>query len=135
MLIVVTHSLELAALFQRRLELDEGRLKEAPRPMNAFAFHPRKPQNSRRRVHIAVALGVMTATAVLTGALVVGDSMRGSLRHLALDRLQGIDDALVVPRFFRAELADELAASHDPLHPEAKSRRQAGDSAASDAGA
>jgi len=28
MLIVVTHSLELAALFQRRLELDEGRLKE-----------------------------------------------------------------------------------------------------------
>ncbi len=76
--------------------------------------------NFRRRVHIAVALGVMTATAVLTGALVVGDSMRGSLRHLALDRLQGIDEALVVPRFFRAELADELAASHDPLHPEAK---------------
>jgi lipoprotein-releasing system ATP-binding protein len=30
MLIVVTHSLELAALFQRRLELDEGRLKEVP---------------------------------------------------------------------------------------------------------
>ncbi len=31
MLIVVTHSLELAALFQRRLELDEGRLKEVTR--------------------------------------------------------------------------------------------------------
>ncbi|HEX3999961.1 MAG TPA: ABC transporter ATP-binding protein [Pirellulales bacterium] len=31
MLIVVTHSLELAALFQRRLELDEGRLKEVPK--------------------------------------------------------------------------------------------------------
>ena len=31
MLIVVTHSLELAALFQRRLELDEGRLKEVRR--------------------------------------------------------------------------------------------------------
>ena len=67
--------------------------------------------NHRRRVHIAVALGVMTATAVLTGALVVGDSMRGSLRHLALDRLQGIDDALVVPQFFRAELADETVAN------------------------
>jgi len=26
-------------------------------------------------------------TAVLTGALLVGDSMRGSLRHLTLDRL------------------------------------------------
>jgi putative ABC transport system permease protein len=76
--------------------------------------------NYRRRVHIAVALGVMTATAVLAGALVVGDSMRGSLRHLALDRLQGIDEALVVPRFFRAELADELGASRDPLRPETK---------------
>jgi lipoprotein-releasing system ATP-binding protein len=30
MMITVTHSLELAAMFQRRLELDEGRLKEAP---------------------------------------------------------------------------------------------------------
>jgi ABC-type antimicrobial peptide transport system permease subunit len=76
--------------------------------------------NYRRRVHIAVALGVMTATAVLTGALVVGDSMRGSLRHLALDRLQGIDEALVVPRFFRAELVDEMAASHNPSPPDAK---------------
>ena len=28
MLIVVTHSLELAAIFQRRFELDEGRLKD-----------------------------------------------------------------------------------------------------------
>ncbi len=65
--------------------------------------------NHRRRIHVAVALGVMTATAVLTGALVVGDSMRGSLRHLALDRLQGIDDALIVPRFFRVKLAGEVA--------------------------
>ena len=28
MLVVVTHSLELAGLFQRRLELDDGRLGE-----------------------------------------------------------------------------------------------------------
>src|SRR5580704_2438937 len=76
--------------------------------------------NRRRRVHIAVALGVMTATAVLTGALVVGDSMRGSLRHLALDRLQGIDEALVVPRFFRTELVDEMAASQNTSPSDAK---------------
>src|SRR5580704_12202291 len=69
--------------------------------------------NYRRRVHIAVALGVMTATAVLTGALVVGDSMRGSLRHLALDRLQAIDDVLVTPGFFRAELADQVEFSYN----------------------
>ncbi|MBI2824775.1 MAG: FtsX-like permease family protein [Planctomycetia bacterium] len=62
------------------------------------------------RINVAVVLGVAAATAVLTGALAVGDSVRGSLRHLALDRLQGVDEALVVPRFFRAELASELAA-------------------------
>ncbi len=63
-----------------------------------------------RRIHCAVALGVLTATAVLTGALLVGDSVRGSLRHLALDRLGGMDYVMVAPRFFRAQLADELSA-------------------------
>ncbi len=62
-----------------------------------------------RRLHLAVALGVAAATAVLSGALVVGDSVRDSLRHLALDRLQRIDEILAVPRFFRARLADELS--------------------------
>ena len=61
-----------------------------------------------RRVNLAVALGVCAATAVLTGALLVGDSMRGSLRDLALDRLGRIDYALVVPRLFRSDLAGEL---------------------------
>ena len=62
------------------------------------------------RIHLAVALGVAAATAVLTGALLVGDSVRGSLRHLALDRLGRIDEILIVDRFFRQELAGELAA-------------------------
>src|SRR6188508_2680687 len=62
-----------------------------------------------RQIHAAVALGVMAGTAVLTGALLVGDSVRGSLRHLTLDRLGRVDAALVVDRFFRAELAEELA--------------------------
>lgn len=59
--------------------------------------------------HAAVLLGVIAATAVLTGALVVGDSVRYSLRHLTLDRLGRIDHLLLVDRFFRAELASELA--------------------------
>ena len=46
------------------------------------------------RIHLAVALGVAAAAAVLTGALLVGDSVRGSLRHLVLDRLGRIDEAL-----------------------------------------
>ena len=43
-----------------------------------------------RRIHIAVALGTAAATAVLTGALLVGDSMRGSLFATAMNRL-GLD--------------------------------------------
>jgi ABC-type antimicrobial peptide transport system permease subunit len=62
------------------------------------------------RMHGAVALGVAAATAVLTGALLVGDSVRGSLRRLTLERLGRIDHLLLADRFFRAQLADELAA-------------------------
>jgi putative ABC transport system permease protein len=61
------------------------------------------------RMNLAVACGVAVGTAVLTGALLVGDSMRGSLRHLALDRLGKIDEVLLADHFFRAQLAEELA--------------------------
>ena len=61
------------------------------------------------RIHIAVLLGVAVATTVLTGALLVGDSVRGSLRDLTLDRLGQIDHALVSERFFREELAADLS--------------------------
>ena len=64
-----------------------------------------------RGIHAAVALGVAVGTAVFAGALLVGDSVRGSLRDLTLDRLAGIDHALVADRYFREELADDLAAS------------------------
>lgn len=63
------------------------------------------------RIHAAVAVGVLVATAVLTGALLVGDSMRGSLRRLTLERLGEIDELLVTDRFFRQELVQELAKS------------------------
>lgn len=71
--------------------------------LRSLTFHASK--------HFAVILGVLAATAVLTGALVVGDSVRQSLRHLALDRLGEIDHLLLVDRFFRVELASELAAT------------------------
>ena len=60
------------------------------------------------RIHLAVLLGAAVATAVLTGALLVGDSVRGSLRDLTLDRLGGIDYALVTEQFFREALAADL---------------------------
>ena len=64
-----------------------------------------------RGIHAAVALGVTVGTAVFAGALLVGDSVRGSLRDLTLDRLAGIDHAIVADRYFREQLADDLAAS------------------------
>jgi ABC-type antimicrobial peptide transport system permease subunit len=60
------------------------------------------------RGNLAVFLGVIVGTAVLTGALLVGDSLRGSLRDRTLQRLGWVDEALVAPRFFREELAAEL---------------------------
>jgi len=62
------------------------------------------------RVQAAVACGVAAATAVICGALIVGDSMQGSLRRLTLDRLGRVELAMVTDRFFRAARADELAA-------------------------
>ena len=63
------------------------------------------------RINLTVALGVAAATAVLTGALLIGDSMRGSLKSLTLGRLGLIDEILVTPHFFRQELVDELETS------------------------
>lgn len=59
--------------------------------------------------NLAVALGAAVAATVLTGAMLTGDSVRGSLRDLTLDRLGGIDLALVREGFFREELARDLA--------------------------
>ncbi|MHC4876238.1 MAG: ABC transporter permease [Planctomycetota bacterium] len=61
------------------------------------------------RTHLAVLLGVIAGTTVITGALIVGDSVRESLRTMSLDRLGGVDHALHAPRFFRQQLADDLA--------------------------
>jgi ABC-type antimicrobial peptide transport system permease subunit len=63
------------------------------------------------RPNLAVLLGVVVGTAALTGALLVGDSLRGSLRAMALDQLGWVDEALVAGRFFSEELAHKLPAS------------------------
>ncbi|MHC4324697.1 MAG: ABC transporter permease [Planctomycetota bacterium] len=62
------------------------------------------------RTNLGVLLTVVVSTAVLTGALVVGDSVRHSLRMMVRARLGGTHIALVPQnRFFTAGLADELA--------------------------
>ena len=62
-----------------------------------------------RAVNAAVALGVAVGAAVLTGALMVGTSVRGSLRGLTLDRLGAIDHAAVGDRYFRESVSEDLA--------------------------
>ncbi len=62
-----------------------------------------------RRTHLAVLAAAAVTTAVLTGALLVGDSLRGSLRELALGRLGKVDWAVLAERPFRQRLAGELA--------------------------
>ncbi len=72
--------------------------------LSSFRFHARS--------HGGALLGAAVGTAVLVGALVVGDSVRESLRELALARLGKINLALAAgDRFFRAELGPDLAKS------------------------
>lgn len=62
------------------------------------------------RTNFALLLGIAIGTAVLTGALIVGDSIRGSLKALTIERLGRIDEILIGEQFFRRELADDLNA-------------------------
>ncbi|MBQ16447.1 MAG: hypothetical protein CMJ65_04930 [Planctomycetaceae bacterium] len=67
------------------------------------------------RSNLSVGLGVAAATAVIAGALIVGDSVKHSLLQMHLDRLGQIDFAVTGgDRFVRENLADEIAvASND----------------------
>jgi putative ABC transport system permease protein len=56
------------------------------------------------RTNLAVLLGVATAAGVLGGALMVGDSVRASLRDLVLARLGNTDYVITRNGFFREEL-------------------------------
>lgn len=60
------------------------------------------------RTNLAVVFGIATAVAVLAGALLVGDSVRASLRDLFLLRLGNTDQVISATGFFREKLADDL---------------------------
>jgi ABC-type lipoprotein release transport system permease subunit len=68
------------------------------------------------RTHLGVLLGTVLAAAVLTGSLLVGDSVKGSLKKFALQRLGGIQYAMYTPhRFFSCSLADKIPGSSAAL--------------------
>lgn len=62
------------------------------------------------RTNAAVVCGVAIAVAVLAGALLVGDSVRASLRELVLQRLGRTAYVVSASNFFREELVEELRA-------------------------
>ena len=65
-----------------------------------------------RKTHLWVVLGTMISTAILVGALVIGDSVRHSLQQIVLDRLGTTEFALSSgDRFFEARMADDLSNS------------------------
>jgi len=64
-----------------------------------------------RRTHAAVAAGCALATAILVGALAVGDSVRESLARTARERTGRVVAAMApTGRLFRADLAKEIGA-------------------------
>lgn len=68
------------------------------------------------RSHLGVVLGAAVGSAALVGALLVGDSIRGSLRDMALARLGDVTVAVEAgERFFRDKLADDFAFPAAPL--------------------
>ena len=60
------------------------------------------------RTNLAVVAGVAIGVAALAGALLVGDSVRASLRELFLERLGKVDYAISSSGFFREKLASDL---------------------------
>ncbi len=58
------------------------------------------------QVHLTVALCTAVATGVLAGALIVGDSVRGSLRSLTTERLGTIQHTLLADHFFQPTILD-----------------------------
>ncbi len=65
------------------------------------------------RTNLAALLGIAVAAGVLGGALLVGESVRASLRELALERLGNAVFTITRPGFFR----DELSAAFHPSAP------------------
>src|SRR5882724_9909549 len=66
------------------------------------------------RAHLGVVLGAAVGSAALIGALIVGDSVRISLKEMALARLGRVDFAMASgDRLFRAQLADQVHPSEE----------------------
>src|ERR1051325_2802390 len=66
-----------------------------------------------RLSNLAVIAGAAIACAILTGAMMVGDSVKLSLRDLTLQRLGPIDYTMTPGRFVNEDLATRIANHKD----------------------
>ena len=64
------------------------------------------------QTNLVVIFGVATAVAVLAGALLVGDSVRGSLRDLFMQRVGNAELVVSGTTFFREQLPADLKGNH-----------------------
>ncbi|MCP4784222.1 MAG: hypothetical protein GY878_11770 [Fuerstiella sp.] len=62
-----------------------------------------------RRINVVVLVAVAISTAVIGGSLIVGDSVRFSLRRMTQQRLGQIAHVMNSPRFFRQALVADMA--------------------------
>ncbi len=69
-----------------------------------------------RALHIALAMGIAAATAVIVGALLVGDSMRGSLRNIVVQRFGNVQAAMLSQRFFDPSMLQHAIDSEYEQH-------------------
>ena len=61
--------------------------------------------------NLTTAAGIMAATAVIGGALIIGDSVRACLFKLVSDRLGKVEYAVIQQEnYFRSAIAGEIAA-------------------------
>src|SRR5437588_13111970 len=75
----------------------------------------RRSLRFHRRAHLGVVLGAAVGSAALIGALIVGDSVKETLRDRALARLQNIAYALQTgDRFFVKDLRERLGDKRAP---------------------
>ncbi|MEN0112051.1 MAG: hypothetical protein AAF805_15125, partial [Planctomycetota bacterium] len=83
--------------------------------MNGFSLGrlARRGVTGHARSHAAVAAGVALASAVLVGALLVGASVRSSLRGLAIESLGRVTHAIAPPAPFGEDLADRVKGGAD----------------------
>src|SRR6185436_10349392 len=66
-----------------------------------------------RLSNLAVIAGAAISCAILTGAMMVGDSVKLSLRDLTIHRLGPIDYAMTPGRFFNEDLPTRIADHKD----------------------